>query len=268
MTCQTKTGLLLLIIGLVMGIISTVLLSVVSYFESGLFMLIGVSFVSGIGGLIALVGGLLMVIGRKEFGEKHSRFVVYAVVVWFLSIIVTVVITAVISGLAYMNVASGSIDSSQLSSNIANASLIVAPIAAGLGGLVYILLLYNLENEVGRRLLYVAVLVSVVLSVIIAYNTTGEIEELTDMTGAEGYQNMWGSISDLSSLSILGVIGSVLYLVALYIPYKRIASGELVSIQSESGMSRSDRICPNCKRKIPFDAATCPYCGKQFQNYL
>lgn len=28
------------------------------------------------------------------------------------------------------------------------------------------------------------------------------------------------------------------------------------------------RYCPNCGRKIPFDAEFCPYCSKKFETYL
>ena len=31
---------------------------------------------------------------------------------------------------------------------------------------------------------------------------------------------------------------------------------------------KSDRRCPNCGSTIPEDANVCPYCGKQFENYL
>ena len=31
---------------------------------------------------------------------------------------------------------------------------------------------------------------------------------------------------------------------------------------------KSDRRCPNCGRSIPEDANVCPYCGKQFENFL
>ena len=29
---------------------------------------------------------------------------------------------------------------------------------------------------------------------------------------------------------------------------------------------KSDRYCPNCGRGIPFDARTCPYCSKKFND--
>ncbi|MCK5261165.1 MAG: hypothetical protein KAJ44_03215 [Thermoplasmatales archaeon] len=31
---------------------------------------------------------------------------------------------------------------------------------------------------------------------------------------------------------------------------------------------RVDRRCPNCGREIPFDAKICPYCKREFEDYL
>jgi len=39
-------------------------------------------------------------------------------------------------------------------------------------------------------------------------------------------------------------------------------------IQQKEIDLHSNRICPNCGRKIPFDAVLCPYCGKKFEDFL
>ncbi len=57
-------------------------------------------------------------------------------------------------------------------------------------------------------------------------------------------------------------------IIALYIPYNRINSGELVPITSKSNSGESGRVCPNCGQAIPFDANICPYCSKRFNDYL
>ena len=33
------------------------------------------------------------------------------------------------------------------------------------------------------------------------------------------------------------------------------------------GGNKPDRRCPACGRIIPFDARTCPYCSKKFEDY-
>ncbi len=40
------------------------------------------------------------------------------------------------------------------------------------------------------------------------------------------------------------------------------------SYQPYSNPAGSIRICPDCKKNIPFDALICPYCGKKFKSYL
>lgn len=33
-------------------------------------------------------------------------------------------------------------------------------------------------------------------------------------------------------------------------------------------LKHRDRYCPNCGRRIPFDANICPYCAKKFESYI
>src|SRR5713226_5563866 len=66
---NTKTGLLLLIIGLALSWIP----------------LIGL-----IGGLMALIGALLVILGREAFGREHARNTILALVVFFVGIGVTI----------------------------------------------------------------------------------------------------------------------------------------------------------------------------------
>jgi len=39
-------------------------------------------------------------------------------------------------------------------------------------------------------------------------------------------------------------------------------------ISTYPNLAGSIRICPDCKKNIPFDALICPYCGKKFKSYL
>ena len=64
------------------------------------------------------------------------------------------------------------------------------------------------------------------------------------------------------------MISNLLLVIALYIPYKRITSGELVPVIPTTKSSEPDRRCPNCGQGIPFDAKICPYCSKRFEDYL
>ena len=76
MDCKTKTGLLLLIIGGCISLISNIVMATVDNVG------IALSGIGGIGGLCSFVGIILLILGRKEFGEKHRKFVIYAIILF------------------------------------------------------------------------------------------------------------------------------------------------------------------------------------------
>jgi len=111
--------------------------------------------------------------------------------------------------------------------------------------------------------------------VIIAFSSLSAIEEIIDVadeiTSPEDISMLSSSMSTLTQYSIFAAIISLLWAIAVYIPYKRINDGELVpkSVDIfEKSSSIPERMCPNCNKGIPTDANICPYCGKQFENYL
>ena len=83
MDCRTKKALLFLIIGQILAIISAVLMYAI-WFSIDLENVVSTNIlittipglaVGGIGGLFGLIGAILFLLGRKEFGEKHQKFV-------------------------------------------------------------------------------------------------------------------------------------------------------------------------------------------------
>lgn len=48
---------------------------------------------------------------------------------------------------------------------------------------------------------------------------------------------------------------------------KEITDSEWIPIETYHPFLDKDRICPDCNRKIPFDANYCPYCLKKFRLY-
>lgn len=263
MECKTKTGLLLLIIGTILGILSNILLFLLG--STG----VALSSFGSIGGLLSFIGIILLIFGRKEFGEKHRKFVIYALILWLIAIIVP---TIVIAGTVFTYVSqsmSGGADPSSL-----QYIFMIIPIASIISGLAYVFLLYELENKIGRMVLFAAIAVSVITSIVIALSIGSVVDETF---GSIDFENTDSSeISPLtneltqkiSSLGIYSVANGILMLFALIIPYNRISSGELVPTVSTKKQSEPDRRCPNCGQTIPFDANICPYCSKKFDDYL
>lgn len=266
---MTKTGLLLLMIGILIGIISNIILFFLPEDISGIVFLMLVGLIAFVGGLLALIGGLLIIIGRKEFGEEHSKFAVYALIIFVVSTVASFIMSMVVSMISF----SSSVGSAGSPPTYDPTFMIIqTAISAILGGLVYVFLLYHLENENGKRILIAAYIVSIVISVIIAWSTASTIGDMVNVgdSGDITSSNIFSSISSVTKTAVFGVISSVLYLIAIYIPYNRITSGELVPLSptTAAGSSAPSRICPNCGQAIPFDANICPYCSKRFDDYL
>jgi len=269
MQSYTRTGLLLIMIGVLVGIIANISM----FLTEG--EITALNYVTSIGGLLSLVGIILMVAGRKEFGERHGKFVVYAIVLFIISMVISAVLISISIFLALVQGFGG--DSSVLSY-----IFYVIPIGAILGGLNYIFLLYELENKEGKIVLFVAFIVTIITSIIMTINiipiyeeTIGSIySHFGEITSSDITSLTSEFTQKISSAGIYGVINSVLILIAIYIPYRRIASGELAPVSTVTDLFSMQKIsentkrrCPDCGRIIPMDSNTCPYCGKKFEIY-
>lgn len=267
---NTKNGLLLILIGQIIGIITLILFGLFQFFVSIQrpedflqYILFGV--IGGISGLISLIGAILFFIGRKEFDENHQKFVTYAVICLVVGIVFTVIISFVNS---FLFRAFG-VDGNSLSS-LSVIILLPTIISAITGGLTYVFALYHLEDDTGRKLLYLAFFVSVIVSVMLAFVSSGTIDQmLQDLSNdPEDFTAISSSISTITQNSAINLISAALWCIAVYLPYKRIKDGDLKPQSVQLKGSSLDRVCPQCNRSIPDDANICPYCGKGFETYL
>jgi hypothetical protein len=256
MNNTTKTGLLLIIIGTAVVIIE----NLIGFFSGGLLDF-------SISGLILLIGIILMIAGRKEFGERHSKFVIFALILFIINIIVVVILFILIFS-SIFSISYSNIENLDLSF-IRNIFLI-APIGALIGGLFNIFLVYELEDRNGKIILFIAFLVTIIISFYVlfsgmaiadnwvmnaqnliddrSYASISELEKLTEQLQ-----------QDLSKISAVGIIGNLLYLVAFIIPYNRIRTGDLVPVLP-SHLKR----CNNCGRVLQKDFVICPYCCQRY----
>lgn len=275
MESYTKNGLLLILIGLIINMIAIFIFGVYQFFEPveniydfSRFIVLGI--IGGIGGVLSFVGGILFLIGRKEFGKKHQQFVIYAIICIVIGLVISMPISIASTFILRMFAENGGF------SGFSSVVLITPSIISAItGGLAYIFALYELEDDTGRKILYFAFVISIIISVIIAFSSLSAIEEIIDVadeiTSPEDISMLSSSMSTLTQYSIFAAIISLLWAIAVYIPYKRINDGELVpkSVDIfEKSSSIPERMCPNCNKGIPTDANICPYCGKQFENYL
>jgi len=274
----TKNGLIFLIIGMIISMISTGLLGVYQFLTpdesvSNLFSMIGFGIIGGIGGLLILVGGVLFLIGRKEFGERHQKFVLYAVIIF----IVGIIISSVVGGIGtFITISQSMVNGSETDISWVGYSILTSTIIGSItGSLAYVFALYELEDKNGKRILYLAFIVSIIITIIIGFFSIGAIEAMIADISSGGsstdFTSSFTYTSQITQYSALGIISNILWLITLYIPYNRIKKGELVPQKTTvlgTTIPSPERVCPNCQKEIPNDARICPYCGKNFENYI
>ena len=298
--CHTKTALILLMVYIIIAIVTNIVTYGLYFsfdFEtisaeniSSFLMMIPLAFLGLAGGIIGLIGAILMLMGRNEFGEKHRKFMFYAIIVFVVMIVGTIIFTIFVAFMVYSSIttmASTTDVTEVFSSGFMATTFIYTAIMAIIGALIWVFALYQLENKKGRMVLFAAYAMMVATAIIVSVSSiiyfnefisSGAFEDLISsdsFSSSSAYSQLLTSsqwIGTTAIFNIIGnIVGSTLLLVALYIPYERITSGELVSIQPvtvTTAQSSHRRECPNCGRTIPFDANTCPYCGKQFKSYL
>jgi hypothetical protein len=256
MSGYTKTGLLMLMILIILSLI-TVLLTFGFYSsfrpadtqKSFLPGMVPISMLGLAGGLLTLIGGVLILVGRKEFGEHHSRFIIYALIVFFVSEFISIFISVIY--IEYPLVW----------------FLVSSFITTILFGLIWMLVLYHLENKKGRTVLLAAFIFIILTATVMvvstflnlnAWNSQGSFNLSQSFLSSQSrYVLPWVGLS--GSLLLFCYIGEyTLLFVSLFIPYQRISSGSLQSVQSAV---QAQIMCPTCGRTIPYDSISCPYCG-------
>lgn len=238
----TKIGLIFFLVGLVLSVIAGIL----NYLVTEIIMINGI--IAGIGGVLFLVALILMGIGGvgyKEYGEKHKKFVLIAVILFIVSIVIGVII-GIYTSFAIFSAVSESLSESEpvLSGFSALKNIfIITPISAVFSGLVYVFLLYELEDKNGKIVLYIAFILLIVTSLIIAWQGTQifdkwilEMQPLFE--NIDSTSSTFGSYSEIQTLStelqkemgkisIWGVLPNILFVIAIIIPLNRIKKGEL-----------------------------------------
>lgn len=206
---RTKTGVLLLMIGALIGWIP-----------------FGISIV---GALLSLIGAFLVIFGRRAFGAKHSRNVVVAVVVYILSFC-AIIVVSVIFAIATIGSFLGTVPTTADLQGAVNALLLGAIFIAALGGIAQVLFTYEVQDQTGRYLLFAGFGASVALQIAIYFIVaplaaaaisealTGGTFDPTPILALESQSNTY---------ALLGVVANLLWAAAYYMVWSRISRGEI-----------------------------------------
>jgi len=266
MDCNTQKGLYFLIIGTIITMICSAITSISNFFIKDLEPLIIISIigiVSLIGAIIAFIGAIIFLIGRKEFGEKHQKNVMNAVIIFIINFVLIYIFSIGIALMAFSAITSDD----TIGTSTSSFTILIIIIGAFLGALIYYFALIDLENERGKNFLFAGIISSITISIITSFYLVNMLGDIfgTISKGSSGYSSLAFN-QNFGAIGLLGIIPTLLYIYSFYIPYKRIKDGELLPIvPSNVKGPYSVSICPNCGKHIPFDAKICPYCGKHFE---
>lgn len=204
---RTKTGILLLLVGTLIGWIPLI---------GGL-----------IGGILLLIGAILVILGRKAFGRVHARNVVLSIVLFIVGIIGLVGV-GIVFGLGLL-VGAQTGDSAAIAS--AFNTLLFGAVAVGvIMGLASVFFTYALQNPLGRMLLWTGYGASIAVEVAVLLLVGPLISQAVADAFGGGFYNP-APILALQGLSetyeILNVIPAVIFGAANYIAWSRINRGEI-----------------------------------------
>ncbi len=208
---NTKTGLLLLIIGLALS---------------------WIPLIGAIGGLVALIGALLVILGREAFGREHARNTILALVFFFVGIGVTV------AGALALFFAAFSYRTGP--SSIGQPTFawlgVITIIGGGVTGISEVLLTYALQPSSGRILLWTAYATSIAISIV-------NFLFILPFFGGNGV--VFPFVFSAIFLTIfLGIIPALLYAAAYYLARQRIVHREIPSPLTPPFMPPSGGIPP------------------------
>ena len=196
---RTKTGILLLLVGTLIGWIP--------------FASIGL-----IGGLLLLIGAILVILGRKAFGPKHSRNVILSLVLFLVGIVGAVVLAILVVAATL-----GSFVTPDPATVLGalNTLLIGAIILTAVSGLASVLFTYELQSNLGRVLLWAGYGASVGVEVAIFLILLPLLNGLFT-GGTVDPRALEAFLATISSYEYLGVISAALFAAANYIAWDRL----------------------------------------------
>ncbi|MEE9163257.1 MAG: hypothetical protein V3U17_00445 [Thermoplasmata archaeon] len=199
---RTKTGLLLLFIG--------VLLSWVPY-------------VGFVGGIIFLVGAILVILGRKAFGPAHSRNVLIALALFVAGIVgLVAVLVLLVNAIITTVVPTTPEEVLALITTYIPALLVVG----GISGLSYPLLAHAVSSRTGQILLWVGYAATLGI-LAVTYITLIGIFEAAAAIPTDPFGFLTAFLTAFITIFLLFVVSSVLYAVGYYLAYSRVHRGEI-----------------------------------------
>jgi len=202
---RTETGIFLVIISLVLG---------------------PIPYLTYIGTVVGLVGVIMIIIGRKVFGQKHSNLVLLAVSVWVVGSIIGFLVIVSYSLDVTTTLASG-LSQQALNSAFDNFEIGFIIVAAILG-MSNVLLTFSLQSNGGRVVLLAAYGTSLAIGIFVASIITSQINmAVVQSVATQDLAPLNNLQAQSQLLGLFGLIPAIMWAFAYYKVYQRIANREI-----------------------------------------
>ena len=208
---RTKTGLLLVIAGILLG---------------------PVPYAMYVGLILGIIGVIFVIIGRNPFGNSHSNYTVFSVVIYCVGIGITLVV-GFLFGLSFVTATlsgGGQTAIDQALVSAFNDLIIGALVGGAVIGIAYVIFTYALQDSMGRVLLYIAFATQLAVSVTVAYIVSPQVAGAVTQSFSSGTVDpspLSALQAQLQFLRLLGLIPAAIFAFAYYRAYSRIAKGEV-----------------------------------------
>jgi len=185
-----------------------------------------------LGGILAIVGAVLMILGRGAFGDAHSRNVVLSVVIYIVGLVILFIIGASFAlSIASIELsgASGASAAAAISSSF-NDLLTGAIVVGAVLGVATILFTYAIQSRTGRILLLAGYVSSLLIGIMVFSIIGPQLSTVVsnsiatrnvDRSGIDALQ------SEIQLLRFLNFIPGIIYAVAYYLLWERIDMGDI-----------------------------------------
>jgi uncharacterized membrane protein len=185
-----------------------------------------------VGDLLSIIGAILVLLGRKPFGQRHSSYTIYSVVTYLAGGAANTVGTfALLFAEVSIRLNRTSLSAQQQGVISAyNELLIGGLIGWALIGVAFSLFTYALQNATGRWLLYVAYATIVAVYgfvFLVIFPQVASTVSLAFSTGAYNSAPIRALLAQQQQLDLLAFVPGVIYAIAYYQIYQRIARGEI-----------------------------------------
>jgi len=218
---RTQDGLLLLLIGTILG---------------------PIPILNILGVVLALVGAVMVVVGRDAFGERHARYVEWSVGIYILGFMIFLfVLVGASSSIETTLRTTNAASLSSALTNIVELYFLLGTLSGAIIGISTVLFTYAIQDHRGRIILWSALATGLVLSLSVDFVLAPELGNAVSRAVATSSVAPLNSfLATVAALRVAGLIPAFMYALAFYMVWSRIGSGKISQPVSATSLLPAD----------------------------